>query len=215
MSKLVSLFLATLLLAVVASAQNVSNRLDDYQVRYFANLGIGDSIVNLTNTGLNGGTDPAGEICANVYVFDPQQELIACCSCPITPNGLATLSAQRDLTSNLLTQGVPTSITVGLIASADKGGCDAAAVTAPNVVGGLRAWGTTLHVVPAPVTPLATPGTVSLTYALTETEFSQSALSLSELTHLTSECGFIETGYRPYGICSACGAAGVAGAVKQ
>ena len=89
-----------------------------YQLRYLANLDKGDSFVNLTNAGTLSGFDPAGRICVNAYTFDPAEELISCCACPVTPNGLNSLSARNDLISNTLTPGVPTSITVKLVSSA-------------------------------------------------------------------------------------------------
>src|ERR1700730_2602067 len=89
-----------------------------YQLRYLANLNAGDSYVNFTNAGTLSGFAPAGNICVNVYTFDPNEELISCCTCPITPNGLWSLSARNDLISNTLTPRVPTSVTVKLLSSA-------------------------------------------------------------------------------------------------
>ncbi|MBY0506027.1 MAG: hypothetical protein K2X03_19075 [Bryobacteraceae bacterium] len=43
--------------------------------------------------------------------------MLSYCSCPITPNGLVSLSAQRDLVSNTLTPAVPTSLVVKLLAT--------------------------------------------------------------------------------------------------
>src|SRR5712692_4466673 len=127
--------------AVVPEADGV------YQLRYLANLDKGDSYVNLTNAGTLSGFDPAGRICVNVYTFDPAEELISCCTCPVTPNGLASLSARNDLISNTLTPGVPTSITVKLLASTTLAGgtCNPSSPTATTLVRGLRAWATTLH----------------------------------------------------------------------
>ncbi len=208
------------LLSMVAFAQETAapqhHPLSDdaYQVRYAANLGAGDSIINLTNAGSAGGREDDGDICANVYVFDDMQELIACCACPLTPNHLQTLSVKGDLTSNTLTPGVPNDVTVALLATEEQGGsCDPANLSghwdASNsrnwdveTVPGLRAWGTTLH---------AAPGGG---FAVTETEFSQAKLSDSELYKLTSFCGFIKADGSGYGICGSC-KLGAAGAAKQ
>jgi hypothetical protein len=194
------LLLAALAFSTVAFSQIVAAPADAYQVRYAANLGVGDSFINLTNTGVQGGFDPAGNICANVYVIDPAQEVLACCSCPMTPNHLKTLSVKNDLASNLLTPGTPTSVTVALLAST---ACNASAVTAANLVGGMRAWGTTLH---------ATPTAGS--FAVTETEFAKSDLSASELSKLTLYCGFIQANGSGFGICKSC-KQGAQGASKQ
>src|SRR5579863_9832019 len=137
MHKQLSMIFATLALATVAFAQD-----GVYQIGYAANLNIGDSEVNLSNDGNQGGFINAipfkteGNICVNVYTFDPAEEEIACCACLVTPNGLNSLSAVSDLTSNPLTPAIPTSIVVKLISSEpglDKTGaftlCNAATVS--------------------------------------------------------------------------------------
>jgi len=172
----------------------------ELQIGYAANLGGADSFFNLTNAGSNGGADPAGDICANVYVFDPAQELIACCSCPLTPNHLSTLSALNDLTVNPLTKaGVPPAITVAFVAST---ACDASAVTFGNAVSGLAGWNTTVHEFP------------SGAYALTEMKLQTAPLSASELQKMTTQCLAIETNASGAGICNVCHD-GAQGAAKQ
>jgi hypothetical protein len=102
--------LSTLLFAtfacVVAYAQPVTED-GPYKVTYASNLTIGDSVINITNdgafgAGLGSGTTASvtGSICANVYVYSPDEEVVSCCSCPVTPNGLVSLSAKTDLISN-------------------------------------------------------------------------------------------------------------------
>ena len=113
--RILVLSLATLAISTVAFAQVIDR--DAFQINYASNLNIGDSVVNLTNAGTVNGADPAGRICANVYTFDPAEELISCCACLVTPNGLDSLSDQTDLISNTLTPGVPTSIVIKLIAT--------------------------------------------------------------------------------------------------
>jgi uncharacterized repeat protein (TIGR01451 family) len=168
---------------------------DIFQISYVANLTAGDSSVNLTNAGWLGGDDPAGDICADVYVFAPDQQLVACCACPLTPNHIGTLSAHGDLMNNLLTPGAPNSLTVALVASTD---CNPATVTPASMVEGLRAWRTTLHSLPGGK------------YGDTETEFTGATLSASELIKMTELCGFIESNGSGFGICNSCksGAAG-------
>jgi hypothetical protein len=71
--------------------------------------------VDITNSGANGGVAQqsgtsasiGGSLCANIYVFTPDEQPLECCSCPVTPNGLASFSAQRDLISNPLTRPEP------------------------------------------------------------------------------------------------------------
>src|SRR5260370_20452779 len=151
------LFLAVLVFSMAAFAQSlplaapvVPEADGVYQLRYLANLNQGDSYINLTNAGTLSGFDPAGRICVNVYTFDPAEELISCCACPVTPNGLNSLSARNDLISNTLTPGVPTSITVKLLSSLPLAGntCNPSSpqadVTLPGaLVRGTRACATT------------------------------------------------------------------------
>jgi hypothetical protein len=198
MTKFITI-LATFSLATVASAQLVNAPHDAYQVRYATNFLAGDSAVNLTNVGAVNGFEPAGNICADVYVFAQDQQLVACCACPLTPNHLKTLSVEKDLINNTLTPGVPTAVTIALLASTS---CNAATVTAGSLVSGLRAWGTTLH---------AAPGGG---YGVSETEFSPAPLSVTELAKATSYCGFIQAIGSGYGICSSC-RQGAQGSVKQ
>jgi len=196
--------LAMLTLAAAASAtqnQPINAPPDAYQVRYAANMLVGDSVVDLTNAGTVGGYEPTGDICANVYVFAQDQQLISCCSCLLTPNHLRTLSVRSDLINNTLTPGVPTAVSIGLLAT--KGpNCNAAIVTASNLVGGLRAWGTALHAAPAGG------------YVVGETPFSDVSLGSTELQKMTSYCGFIQANGSGYGLCNSC-RTGAQGSVRQ
>ncbi len=208
--KITLLTLATLVFSTVAFAADapVGGAADAFQVNYASNLNIGDSFVNLTNAGTVSGADPAGRICANVYTFDPAEELISCCSCLVTPNGLNSLSDQSDLISNTLTPGVPTSIVIKLVASLPTGGtCNAGNGGVPFAAGqlapGLRAWGTTLH-----------NNAAAGVYQVTEKTFQTAVLSTSELGKLTSYCNFIQTIGSGYGICKSCRAGGLGATTK-
>ncbi len=157
-----------------------------YLTKYFGNLNIGDSELNLTNSGASIGVPTTtGNICANLYVISADEQLVACCSCPVTPNGLISLSA-KSLITNTLTPTVPSSMTVAILASANTGACNPAA---PGVlVPGLSAWGTNLH-----------DGG-----AVTETKFVDSTISGPILGRLTSLCGFLQANGSGYGICGVC-----------
>src|SRR5882724_4423029 len=128
MSRLTSLFFVFMAVGVVAYGQVSTD--NAFQTRYASNLNIGDSVVNITNTGARGGvTNQAGTtasiggaICVNVYAFSPDEQMVACCSCPVTPDGLVSLSAKNDLTSNTLTPATPFSIVVKLLATVPVGG---------------------------------------------------------------------------------------------
>ncbi len=197
--------------------------------------------MNLSNDGAQGGFINAtpnkteGNICVNVYTFDPAEEEIACCACLVTPNGLNSLSAVSDLTSNPLTPAIPTSIVIKLLVSQEPGVdktarnftvCNPSAIvptlaivpyypgstTAPAftdtnvgrlVVHGLLAWGTTLE-------PGASLGTVAPVAA----PFLNGNLGGSELTALTSTCGFIQSDGTGFGICKSCRPGALAGSKK-
>src|SRR3954470_17295529 len=115
-----SVFAAALFSTVVFAQAHDST----FQVRYASNLTSGDSVINITNTGANGASlfgpgfgGQAGNICVNVYAFSPDEQLISCCSCLVTPNGLVHVTANNDLVSNTLTGIRPNSIVIKLIAT--------------------------------------------------------------------------------------------------
>ena len=199
--------------AVAAYAQNPITADSPYQVKYASNLTIGDSVVNVTNTGARGaglgfGTSASvtGSICVNVYVYDPSEEVVSCCSCPVTPNGLVSLSAKDDLIINPLTSAVPTSIVIKLLATEPVGGsCNNSALLAgtPTLVPGMAAWGTTLH---------ANTSAAAGTYAVTETAFTPATLSAGELARLAYGCGVVANVGSGFGICNSCRLGGLGAA---
>ena len=209
--------LAIFALAVVAFAQVTVD--SPFQVRYAANLNVGESYVNITNSGANGAPllgpgfgGAVGNICVNVYAFSPDEQLISCCSCLVTPNGLVNLGVNRDLTSKTLTGVIPTSAVVKLVSTlAGTGGSgtsctnSAATVTAEatRIVPGMLAWGTTVHNAPPGVTA----------YNVTETPFSPATLSAGELASIGGRCAAILGNGSGFGICRSC-QAGALGASK-
>ena len=187
--------------AAILSAQAIDP--DTFKVNYFSNnqlnncAGIGNSInclvlpdgvpdgtVRITNVGTSGGS-----LCADIYVFDPYQELAECCSCKITPDGLLTLSVVNNHTANTLT-GVP--LSSGVIKIVSSSTCNA---TAPKPASGIRAWGTHGQI------------GISATFVLTETEFLDAGLSAAELSRLSSECSGVQLIGSGHGQCS-CGTTG-------
>ncbi len=178
-----------------------------FQVRYAANLNLGDSVINITNSGARGAglaagvsANTTGALCVNVYAFSPDEQMISCCSCPVTPNGMVSLSARQDLISNTLTPAQPTSIIVKLLASAPVGGsCTGSAASPGPLTSGMLAYGTTIH---------TSPGTAPL--AVTETPFLPATLSgvdtpgVGELNRLSQLCTFINANGSGFGICRSC-----------
>jgi hypothetical protein len=205
-----SIVVATLAFSGLAFAQA-----DVVQQGYMSNLNAGDSYLNITNAGLSGaalGFGPAGvdgNLCANIYVFDPAQEMIACCSCLTTPDGLYSLSAKNDLAVKPLTNLVPNSIVIKITATIP--GSVAFNVCDPRTPAGvqpsspgLRAWATTLHAGPAG------------TFVMTENALAQGnggvILGTTEFTELPIECSFTMALGSGSGICNSCKNQGLASA---
>jgi len=206
--------------AVVAVAQTPITADSPFKIRYAANLSApaddvaasDSSVINISNSGANGaslfgpGTGAAGNICVSVYAFSPDEQLISCCSCLVTPNGLQSLSVTRDLTSNTLTGVAPSAVVIKLLATlAGTGGsgtdCSMAAAAPGTPVPGLLAWGTTTHAAPSG-------------WAVTETEFTPATLSAAETASLSNRCEAIIGNGSGFGICGSCRAGGL-GAKKS
>ena len=211
------LIFASILLTVVAFGQvwgPVPVTLDTaYQVKYMGNLNIADAYINIANTGaINaspfgpGSQGGLGGICVNVYAFSMDEQMVNCCTCPVTANGHVSLSAQKDILSNTLTPYPPTSLLVKLLATVpsaanqaltyadflSKGCTDAQLLPADAVpANGLAAWGTTTHVTPAGST-------------LSETPFTPSTLSIGESARLRNLCTLMKGNGSGYGICKTC-----------
>jgi hypothetical protein len=185
-----------------------------YLTKYAANLNIGESYIAITNTGANGAPllgpgfgGATGNICVNVYAFDPGEELIACCSCLITPDRIVNLGVNRDLTVKTRTGVAPTSVTVKLLTTLAGGNgtgasCtnSAATVTTATLAAGAAAWGTTLHSPP-------TGGS----YATTEAAFAPSTLSPGELASIGGRCASIVGNGSGFGVCNSCRAGALGG----
>jgi hypothetical protein len=176
--------LAVVVMPGIASAQYY----DVFRVNYFANnvSAAPDATVRIDNPGLAG-----GNLCAMIYVFDNDQQLSECCGCFTTPDGLATLSVKKDLTSNPLTGVVSNNGVIEVVASELNGyPCDPTydVLPTPN----LRVWGTHVQ------------NKVGSAYPITETEFSDSFLSGVELYNLQTECSFVNLLGSGHGQCT-CG----------
>ncbi len=204
-----------------------------FQVRYATNIqsGFDGDFVNITNDGASstlmpGGTGSAitssGNLCIGVYLFDPNEELQACCACEVTPNGLISLSVKAN-NSNNLTAEFPNSEVIKLLAwsatstatatgtlfgpgspiQATPGANICNAASPGTLAYGMHAWGTTLHTIPSG-------------FAMTETEFSPAPLSNYEYTRLVSFCSYNQfAGSGNYGQCKGCKSGGLGAAAAQ
>jgi hypothetical protein len=159
---------------------------DTLKVDYFANAntaGAPDATVRLTNPG----TAPA-DVCADIFVFDPEQELSECCSCLLTPDGLRTLSVNTDLTKNPLT-GVTLNTGAIKIVSAklSDGKCPLPVII--NSTPALRAWVTHIQ---------------DSSFAITEDAAQDAIFSSGEVGRLVSECQGVNIVGSGSGVCT-CG----------
>jgi hypothetical protein len=180
------------------------------QVRYASHLGVADAAVFLTNTGAAGagvalapgtvGTTSSvtGSLCANIYVMTPDEQLEACCSCPVTPDGLVSLNVDAALLSNpLFAGGIPDSVVIKVCATAPIAatGCTGSAANTSTVaVPGLAAWGTSTHAIPGNPPALGT-----------ATAFTPFTMSASEILKLQQTCEIATNGASSgTGICPGC-----------
>ena len=194
--RLFSVLAIALLMVGVASAQKTAWKAqgatapssvvgtDLLKVNYFSNAntaGAPDGTVRITNPG-----SPSGNLCAQIYVFDPFQEMSECCACEVTPDGLRTLSVNSDLTSNPLTGVVLSTGSVSIVSGiVPPGGCSPLNnIVSPTI----RAWGTHIQ---------------NANFSETETEYSDRALG-SYNDNLLLECFAIFLDGSGHGICS-CG----------
>ncbi len=135
--------------------------------------------VHIINTGQIGSpTDAAsrhGQVCADIYVFDANQEMLECCSCPITANGLKTLSVANNLLNAPLTGVFPAT---GVIKVVSDAGCNEQSITTP-VPAGLRASADHFEF-------------GATTVNRTETNFQSAPLTNTEAAFLGQTCAFVQ-----------------------
>jgi len=159
-----------------------------YYVDYFSNnagpTGAFDQIIRIINVGtlgtpLTAPVCPAtGCICANIYVFTADQEMVACCAEALTPNELDSAYVGRQLTFNTLTTAIPPSGVVKVVLTPEPtGGCNPVSpLTGADATLG-AVWGTHLQF---------TGGFVFVT----ETEKQTHTLSAGEAGFLPQACSF-------------------------
>jgi hypothetical protein len=191
MRRIATLVVCTLALTLCAGAAFAATASTTYpdtlKVDYFINAntsGAPVAVVQLTNTGYSG-----GNICADVFVYDPWEELQECCSCLLTPNDLRTLSVNVDLTKNTVTHVVPTTGSIRIVAAKPTGGeCPLPTSNVTPVATSLRAWAT--H--------------IQTGNQITEAASQDATLGASELSVLENDCFAVNLIGSGSGICT-CG----------
>ena len=145
-----------------------------------------DTTLRLTNPGSN-----ESNLCAMVYVFDQAQQMVECCGCRISQDGLRTLSLDRDLIGNPLTGRIPVTGSVLLVAAdyAGNPSCNSSSITPYGMT---IVWATHQQ--------SSTPNTS----AITEESLSQTPLNATLTSALEAQCKFIQQLGRGQGLCS-CG----------
>ncbi len=160
-----------------------------YRIEYFSNAntsGAPDATLRLDNDGAAAGAN----LCADIFIFDSNEEMSECCSCLETPDGLRTLSVDSDLTANPLTGVILSTGVIKIVAAAPTNGkCPPPSTILLVPDGEIQAWATHIQ---------------SSTNALTETTSQVSSFSSNEEKKLAMQCGAIRAVGSGKGICS-CG----------
>lgn len=209
------LLAVTLLVSTVAFAQSDVLTSDEtsgsYAIGYFINAnqppGFPEAQIHIVNIGKTGGAGivgpklGGGDLCANIYVFTPDQQLSECCSCKISPDGMAGITLTQltsnsfDFTNpaqsgaikivssfgaaNTLAGLPPAPGGAAVTANPCDDGTTVAAFTSYEEVGRLDSWITHVRTLGPPFGPA---------YTVTEIEFSDVRLSQSERKKLQQEC---------------------------
>jgi hypothetical protein len=236
-SRLLMVASSAILMSVAAFGQSASDTV--YQIHYFSNLPGTDTVINVTDSGASIGTtfavnsgagiagctpqDPCtssgapttvvgnGNLCVNAYVFDQAEELVDCCTCFVTPNGLWSWDVLVDMDAATVTLGPP--VTNGMVKLvATLGGTSAAScnaglagqpVNSINPFTGAVQVNSATNSVLAPGMVAWARGQASTSLAGgTESAFEPATLTTGELQRLTAYCAAQIS--PPIGVCKGC-----------
>jgi hypothetical protein len=158
---------------------------DDYYGTFFYNIGTGTSDASVTI--LDPGANAPANICANIYVLNPSEEMEACCSVLLTPDEIVQ-GQVSELVKNLLNNNGLVNGVIKIISSTTKTGLAPCPSGAASItpVSDLRAWITRVDSVEPFVIPTPAAGK-----SVTTTAFAQAPLSAAEETGLVNNCHFI------------------------
>jgi hypothetical protein len=180
-------------LLAVAAIPSFAQITGPYLVDYYSNNAATGQKVRLVNFGLNGSplSSPVGDVCANIYVFDANQEMEACCSCRITPNGLLTLDVFNVLTSNPVTSQVPTNGDIKIVSTIAGGGACNPLTSNGGLTDSIVGFGTHFQTAGSPASLF-----------VTETNIPAAVLGSLEQSFLTQACQFARYLGSGRGVCS-------------
>jgi len=157
-----------------------------------------DSVAGIVGLQTNG---VAGALCANVYVFDDDQELQECCSCFISADGVRTFSVTNDLISNPAFNGARMSLgaikvvgSFGICSSpttaagltpivAGPVGADPFAIGGFRLAEGLKGWISHAEAIASNLPP-----SFAFVTSTSVDELANAPLDSSELIELTTNC---------------------------
>jgi hypothetical protein len=195
---------ATLTVAIICLAAGIATAQtnDVYQVNYYSHPANGtgqDTTFHIINTGTavtsldRNGLPLNGQICADIYVFNDDEQEEACCGCAMTADSETTLSLEHDLLANPINPAIESHDGVVKIIAGNINGspCDPAAENNPIVpTPEVRAWATHIQ--------------NQASVVETEERFAAAPLSTSELTFAENLCSAIQAQGSGKGICT-CG----------
>jgi hypothetical protein len=168
---------------------------DDYYGTFFYGVG---TVAGLTTdasvTILDPGANAPANICANIYVLNPSEEMEACCSVELTPDEIVQ-GQVSSLITNLLNNNHLVNGVIKVISSTTKAGlvpCPSGAASI-TPVSDLRAWITRAD----STSPFVGAGATGVT----TTAFAQAPLSAAEETGLVNNCHFIYEYGSQFGQC--------------
>jgi len=183
MKKLGFVLAIALICSGIALAQNVGDN-SVYFVTYYANnvAAAPDATLRVVNDG-DAGAFAAGDLWADFYVFDDSEELITCCSCKTTPDGLLSESVKK-MTASAIRGVAPTRGVIKMISSSNPFYPVAGAgEPSPEIpVAGLRGWATHVQSTANKYPNGAAP------YSQTETTLADSNLTAGEQSLLELLC---------------------------
>jgi hypothetical protein len=189
-------------LAAVSFAQTTYKTSLTYQLTYYSNAlttAAPDGTVHIVNPGsavtkLNADGKPLdGNLCAQVYVLNNDEQEVECCGCTLTPDSERTLSINKNLLGNPINvrQVTPDGVIKIVSEPTPSSGPCRPDLELGKVTPQLQSWDTHIQA-------------LSEGYAETEEEFAPAPLSANELFWLQNQCSAIYTNGSGHGKCT-CG----------